>query len=182
MLVKPLAGPSTTYMTVPMTTTTSNTKLRKTKILRRLAASARPSAAYSATYSASFRIRNRRSSRSSRTSINACRPGMNRASQVGSTASTSMMPNALRAYLNGRRTHTSRAMYSAVNSSVNTHSSTVKSSPQVRCNCSKLSSMTTVTLARIIQTRARSNKRPARVSASKMMVYSRSRQPPSGRP
>ena len=37
MLVKPLAGPSTTYMTVPITTVTITTKLRKTKILRRLA-------------------------------------------------------------------------------------------------------------------------------------------------
>lgn len=40
-----------------------------------------------------------------------------------------------------------------------------------------LSSTTTVTLARIIATRMRSNSRPARVSASKITVYMRRRQP-----
>ena len=48
MLVKPFAGPSTTYINVPITSTTRITNDRKTKILRRLAASALPSALYSA--------------------------------------------------------------------------------------------------------------------------------------
>ena len=47
MLVKPLAGPSTTYMSVPMTSTIMSTAARNTMILRRLACSARPSDWYS---------------------------------------------------------------------------------------------------------------------------------------
>jgi hypothetical protein len=42
MLVKPLAGPSTTYISVPITSTIISTKDRNTRILRRLATSARP--------------------------------------------------------------------------------------------------------------------------------------------
>ena len=48
MLVKPFSGPSITYISVPITSTTITTNERKMKILRRLAASARPSALYSA--------------------------------------------------------------------------------------------------------------------------------------
>ena len=40
MLVKPFSGPSTTYISVPMIITTSSTKARKTRILRRDARSA----------------------------------------------------------------------------------------------------------------------------------------------
>ena len=43
MLVKPCSGPSTTYITVPSTSTTISTTDRNTRILRRLARSARPS-------------------------------------------------------------------------------------------------------------------------------------------
>ena len=49
MLLKPLAGPSSTYMTVPMMSTTIITKDMKIRILRRLVRKARPSAAYSET-------------------------------------------------------------------------------------------------------------------------------------
>ena len=42
MLVKPLAGPSTTYISVPMTSTIISTAVRNTKIFRRLARSAAP--------------------------------------------------------------------------------------------------------------------------------------------
>ena len=41
---------------------------------------------------------------------------------------------------------------------------------------------TTATLATINSSSMTSNNRPARVSASKMMMYSRSRQPPEGLP
>ena len=40
MLVKPFAGPSTTYISVPITSTTINTNDRNTRILRRLACKA----------------------------------------------------------------------------------------------------------------------------------------------
>ena len=49
MLVKPLSGPSTTYISVPMIITTSSTKDRNTRILRREARSARYSAPNSLT-------------------------------------------------------------------------------------------------------------------------------------
>jgi hypothetical protein len=43
ILVKPLAGPSTTYIRVPITSTIISTADRNTRILRRLARSAAPS-------------------------------------------------------------------------------------------------------------------------------------------
>ena len=49
MLVKPLSGPSTTYMTVPKISTTMATASKNTMILRRLAASAMASPWYSTT-------------------------------------------------------------------------------------------------------------------------------------
>ncbi len=47
MLVKPCVGPSTTYISVPITSTTSITKPTNTVILRRLDATADTSARYS---------------------------------------------------------------------------------------------------------------------------------------
>ena len=61
-------------------------------------------------------------------------------------------------------------MYSSVKLSVKNHSSALSSGPQRACSASKLSRTTTPTLARMNQISARSNSRPARVSASKMMV------------
>ena len=71
MLVKPCSGPSTTYIRVPITTTTSSTKDMNTAIFRREADSASARARYSSTYWLSFRIRKMRSSRSTRTSTSA---------------------------------------------------------------------------------------------------------------
>src|SRR3569623_200630 len=79
MLVKPLPGPSITYMRVPSKNTTMATNRMNTRILRRLATRARLSAPYSCTYEVSFRIRNMRSSRSSRISSSACISGISRA-------------------------------------------------------------------------------------------------------
>ena len=75
MLLKPLSGPSTTYITVPNRKTTIMTKDKKMRILRRLASKARPSTVYSCTYDVSLRIRNMRSRRKIRTSISTCAPG-----------------------------------------------------------------------------------------------------------
>ena len=49
MSLKPFYGPSTTYSSVPSTSTAISTADRKTMILRRLAASAEPSIWYSTT-------------------------------------------------------------------------------------------------------------------------------------
>ena len=49
MLVNPLPGPSTTYITVPRISTSIKTADKKTRILRRLAESARARPWYSAT-------------------------------------------------------------------------------------------------------------------------------------
>src|SRR5450830_2176756 len=49
ILVKPLSGPSTTYITVPNKNTTIITNDKKIKILRLLAIKARPSTVYSCT-------------------------------------------------------------------------------------------------------------------------------------
>ncbi len=97
MLSKPLVRPSTTYITVPITTTMKITVERNTRIFRQLAASAAAITWYSPMKAVSLKMRNTRSSRRMRTSISACRPGASTASQVGSTASRSTTPKKLRA-------------------------------------------------------------------------------------
>src|SRR3989344_1097361 len=123
-----------------------------------------------------------RNRRSTRTSISTCRPGTNSASQVGRVDSRSMTPKKLRAYTSGFCTHTRRSTYSTVNSAVNTHSATPKKSPNAACMLGMLSSTTMTTLATMVSSGAWSNQRPGRVSASKMMVSSVSRQPLRGLP
>ncbi len=49
--------------------------------------------------------------------------------KVGRIDSRSMTPKKLRAYFAGRRTHSSRSAYSAVNSSVKNHSATRSAPP-----------------------------------------------------
>jgi hypothetical protein len=70
----------------------------------------------------------------------------------------------------GRRTQYSRARYSTVKRPVNNHSSAYSTSPWRAEIGWTLSSTTTVTLSRIATMSVMSNRRPARVSASKMMV------------
>ncbi len=92
----------------------------------------------------------------------------------------STIPKKLHAYDNGCFTLIIRRMYSMVNNSVNAHSRTKK----IVLNCVRsiaiLSKSTTSTLIRIAKISIMSKKRPARVSASKMISCSVQRQPDSG--
>ena len=93
--LKPFFGPSTTYITVPISTSIVNTVQRNTRILRRLRASASPRTLISVRYSVSLSIRKTRSSRSSRMSISACSSGNKNARYVGNTDIRSTMPKKL---------------------------------------------------------------------------------------
>ena len=72
--------------------------------------------------------------------------------------------------------HAMRAMYSTVKTIVNTHSAVSSSGPCCARMRATLSRTTARTLRKIAISKTTSNAFPARVSASKMTSYQRSRQ------
>jgi len=157
-----------------MTSTIISTTDKNTMILRQLAASEPPSAWYSVIKALSLKMRNTRSSRSTRTSISTCRPGTNSARWVGKMESRSTMPKKLRALCQGWSRHSSRARYSSVKMAVNTISATVSARCSQAGKASTLST-TTSTLVRINKISTLSNYWPAGVSERNTTVCKRRR-------
>src|SRR3989344_1198987 len=125
-------------------------------------------------------MRKMRRSRKARRTMVDCRPGTRIARYVGSIASRSMMPKTLFMYRVGRRTATMRAVYSTVKRAVKNHSACIKKTPYTACRDSTLSSITISTLVTMLHSKTSSKSLPARVSDSKMTLWSFPRQPPSG--
>src|SRR3989344_7369316 len=125
-------------------------------------------------------MRKMRRSRKARRTMVDCRPGTRIARYVGSIASRSMMPKTLFMYRVGRRTATMRAVYSTVKRPVKNHSACIKKTPYTACRDSTLSSITISTLVTMLHSKTSSKSLPARVSDSKMTLWSFPRQPPSG--
>src|SRR5690606_34695483 len=86
------------------------------------------------------------------------------------------------AYLNGCFTHARRAIYSKVKATVKNHSKARRLEPYRMFIVVMLSSITTATLSNMAAISAKSNHRPALVSASKIITNKRSRNGDSGLP